>query len=1848
MGFSISKRGFIRTQSLPVFLTVILLVFAGGCGKEEKKAGPTVPDQTTAERVSHITGGIISSTDPVVVRFVNPVVKVDQVGEILERPIFTFDPDIPGVARWQDTRTLTFQAREKLPYRKRYSGEVHLDKLFPELDESKRISFQFEVAGREVAEFSGDFELPDITNPDRLIYTGTISFTEPIEKDRVRQSVSLFREGKPVTLIWLEPSGDREFRFQSNPITRAKGTTEFKIRIDKDPLAISDDIEKVFTLEPLQVFKLGEIVLMDQGKRPGLELRFSHELDDRQDITGLVTVTPDVDMTLKSMGKNIHLGGDFQFGETYSISVSGIRSKWGTKLTGVIQKQVDFQDRKPQISFLHDGAVLPSANEQKIGFRTMNVKRVHLNIKKVFESNLGQFLQTESLKSRKGRNDDFNQYNIRRVGVTVLNQKLEIGTQKNRWLNHRLDLKKILKPEEKGLFLLTLSFKKEDMLYSGLTEKRQYYYGRQYYSNPNSSGYLWRHGRIFKPLILSDIGLTYKRGSRTHLVLATHILDSSPLKNVKVTLRTLQNQVVASDFTDSTGQVVFRDIKDKIFYVEAEKDDQRSVIKPDEMAWNLSSFEVGGEWISPDETRAFIYTERGVYRPGDQINLALIARNKDNSFPANHPVTMKIYNPKNQLMEEITSKTSSDGFYAFGFQSKEEDLTGNWKALFEVGSKKFYHRLKIETVVPYRLKVRLEPEKSPLGPGDNQLNLDLIANYLFGNPAAFLNAEVEVVLSHRLKRFPGYPGFIFSNDAMKFKPFKAKLFKGSLDEAGQATIKWALPPLDDVPSAVSARITAEVMEKGGRSSRNDLYVPIDPHGYYIGLQKPVLKYGYSRVGDPMGIKVILVDARGRAVSGRSLTYRIFRNSRYWWWEYDSHDDFRVRYKKDSYTRKVKEGMIVTQNTPALVSFTPENIGEYLIEIEQAVDGGHRAGFFFSSYYWGESPVGDDSAGTIVLKSDKSVYHPGETATISFAAPERGTVFVSVEKANEILNSRVQECQGKESQVSIGIPVTTEMLPNAYVSVSIIQPHNQTLNDRPLRMYGVIPLMVEEPRTRHPLSITMPDELASGQKFDIEIQTGDKKPTQFTVAVVDEGLLDLTRFPTPDPWGYFYQKQKLGISTFDLFSFVIGAHKGDVFRLFSIGGDVETELDGDSAVREPREKRRFKAVSMFKGPLMTDEKGYARLAFTMPDYIGSVRVMVISARGGSFARAEKTVPVKTELMVLPTLPRVLGPDDRIVVPVTVFAMKEDLDQVWVTLETKGPVAVVGEEKQRLFFQEPGEKDVDFMIKAYPAVGNAEITITASSSGFTARSRTDMEIRPYSPRIYSSETRECQPGESVELVIPGRGVPGTNEVTLSVMGKMIPNLNHRLGWLIHYPYGCIEQTVSAVFPQLHLKPFLKQSLITEDTVDAHVNAAIKRLRRFLTPGGGFSFWPGGRTVSIWGTTYAGHFLIEAKKLGYSVPDNLISGWVGFEKSRALSTRDNLMMRIYRLYVLALAGEPQIGAMNLIKENSLKELIDTEKWVLAAAYYLANQKETAGVILRTAGIEARQYPQMGITYGSYLRDRAIIMEMATLFGDWNRADRLYDEMVEELNSRSWYSTQTLGYALLALGKYMKANPGDFQEAKPLIKGFIRLPGRKKIPFETDGEMFTQSVSGGFGKKALVKIDEATSLGRVFVVLEWSGIPLKPDVEDVEKNLRLQVEWLDENGSTIDPSRIQQGTTFWGHFRVGPSDPRRHRLDELALVQILPSGWEIENIRLLKQDLPQWMSKWKLNREEYLDIRDDRIMWFFDFPRNVKSLDFVVKVTAVTRGDFVLPPTVFEAMYNNRYQAIKKGKSVKVVRRQ
>lgn len=1835
-------RNTTMSRLIPLF---ILLVFFA-CSEQNSKQEPPTYTTQTAQMVSHVSSGTQAATDPIIVRFVSPVISSNQVGQTLQKKVFSFTPAIDGLASWQDTRTLIFQPNAPLLFRTTYRGQLDMAALIPDQPNRQPLDIQIDIAGRELVAIEADYHLPDPNTPNTLVFQGQISFNAPTQLSDVINAAKFQIDKRSPSLVWEIQPNKKTFTFTSAPLTRTNTEQTGTFTINNNILDLSQPYQNTWTLLPLSELGIASIKHESNTDTPTLNITFSDELDVNQDITGLITVEPAQNLQLKTLGKTVTVLGNFEHGQTYTLTThQGIRSRWGVPLAQSQSEVIAFEDIKPRMRFSQDGVFLPTSGERSVRFQTVNLSRVHLTVQKVFESNLGQFLQDQSLNGNRDRRDRVNSYILRRVGVEVADTTLDIGSERNIWRQNELDLAKLISADQKGLFIVELRFEQQDMLYGDPSEaatarqQRRRYRGSDYRNHPHSPGYVYSHGRITKPIIVSDIGLTYYKAFDRHIVYATHLQNAQPLPGVTITLRTYQNQIIAQKTTDQNGQANFSKTDSDVFFVEAEHNNLRSVIKPNDMAWNLSTFDTGGKESDIHGTHAFFYTERGVYRPGDAINLSAIVRNHTGTFPDQHPIELKLINPLGQTLHTETHREGTDGFYTFALSTALDAPTGNWRAQIKVGSRTFEHPLKIETVVPFRLKVKLTPEKTRLAFTDKILKTDLSSTYLFGNPASNLQANVTINIRTASLSFSKLKGFSFTNKAIKFNPISTQIFNNQLNTNGKASITWHLPPLNEAPSALNATLTARVLEKGGRPNTTIQTIPIDPFPIYAGLKIPDFDYGYARVGTPVEIPIVAITPQGTLNPGRNLTCRVYRNNAHWWWEYDARDQFRLRFKHDRSTTRVLETTLISQDRSIPFTFTPEERGEYLIEIEDT--DGHIASQFMQAYHWGQVPSGGDDAGALVLKTDQDTYAPGETAHITFPVPDSAAVLATLSRGGRILKSQWHTAN-TQNMATIPIPITSDMAPNVYVSVSVLQPHSQTLNDRPMRMYGVVPILVTDPNTKLNFTLTAPNELKPNETFDIHIQTTDQQPAQFTLAVVDEGLLDLTRFTTPDPHKAFFSKLRLSLGIFDLFAQVMGVNTGDIFKTFAIGGDVMGAYRKDQLDTE--QKRRFKAVSMFEGPIATDEQGKATVSFTMPDYVGSVRLMAVAARGNAYGHAEKTVPVKTDLMILPTLPRVLGPGDSIAIPVTVFAMKDSLGPVKVTLSTEGFISPQGSTSKTVTFQTSGEKDVTFSAVAQNAIGLARVILTATSNALTTTQITNLDVRPSSPRITTTTTQEITPNQTLTIPIPDQGIPGSNRAKLTLHTRPNFSFSNRLLGLVRYPYGCIEQTVSAAFPQLYLKDILsatdKPAQVERD-IDEHINAAIYRLRKFKLPSGGFSYWPGRSDPSVWGTLYAGHFLIEARQLGYHVPNDLLNGWLNHQKSRALTTRDNLMSRVYRVYLLARAQQTALGPMNLLKENNLTDMSTVEKWLLASAYQHAGATQTANDVLSGIGTSTDNEPTANNTYGSPLRDRALILTTLIDLERWQLADPIAEEVAQAMTTDIWYSTQTTGFALLALGKYLRALEGANNQ--PLhVLGTLTLPNDEILNIDTNKPFYTVGLENGFGQNLTLHLDAQTTITRAFATLEWSGIPLKSDLPAQSKNLHLTVSYHDTDGMAISPNTLKQGTSFWAHLKV--QNASAAPIEEVALVHLLPAGWEIDNTRLSGESLPPWLTRLNLGNEEYVDMRDDRIMWFFDLPRPRTSMNFAVKLNAVTVGNFTLPPVIAEGMYNNAYKAIVPSKTVTV----
>jgi alpha-2-macroglobulin len=1826
--YSISIKGL-------ALLGIAALIYGASSLYKEKQFQIFKVKENPISYIQYATKGYISPEDPIEIRFKKSVITNLELAE--NREILKITPSIAGKAIWQNDKTLIFKPDNLLPLNTKFIAVLKLSKL-KKCKNVATYKFSFETKAQLIKQLNAKLVVADQRKRNEFYCKGEIEFSVATNIEAIKKAMSLSSKKKNIPLTWQKNSDNKKYTFTSDILLRTDNAQKFKILIKKTPLNLPEDVIKELTCASLYMMK--PIAVSKQISKTGLFLKvtFSDKIDPKQNIEGFINVKG-LDISTKIFGDEITVAGKYKPGKTYELSISpGIKNDFGIKMAAAYSKFIRFEEEKPQVRFVHDGIYVPSDNDFKILFETINLKRIHIQVKKVLEEDLDRLIEENLLKGKKEQSDGFSNYYINRAGIPLASETFVIEEKPNAWLLQEVDLSRLIKGNKSGTYLINLSFTKSDMLYSALEEDKKYD-GKAYYDNPNSPGYFMRSQR-FKPLIFSDIALTVKKTGKRLEVYATDIRNGAPLKDVQIILRDKARswkpwKRIKAETTDENG-IAYLAIKKTghYGYVLAKKRDQRSVLLFKDSAWNLSTFDIGGANIDIGSTRAFVYTERGVYRPGDDVNLSLIARYKS-SFPANHPVTLELVNPKSQAIYKQTKKKSKDGFYSFKIKTKTTDLTGKWTARLTIGGKEFYHPVRIETVVPYKLKVNIDAEKKVLSKGDSKVKALLKSSYLFGAPAQGNSYKVKLKLETKNKTFAKYPGFLFTNEIRKFKGFEKVISSGTLNNKGEADIAYNLPDFYQAPSAIAGELKGIVLEKGGRACEGSQSLQIEPYDKYVGLEKISPQYGYFKTGEPIYFRTILLDKQGTVIKNKQLKYKIYKNDRYWWWEYRRDNSLRLKYKSDSSTELVKEGRVQSGRKPAAITYSPELRGNYLLEVTEEDGNGHVASMMFNARAWGSSESGADDANALTINTDKKYYSVGEAAEVTFPAPPNAKILVSIEKGNTIIDSYWTKTKPNVAETKISIPLTEKMVPNIYASISVIQPHKQTDNDRPMRLFGVVPIEVKPVNAGLGIDIIADDELKPKKKFDVNIQTKDNSQAQFTVAVVDEGLLALTNYSTPNPLREFYKKIALKIKTYDIFGKIVGANKGDIFKRFSVGGG------SDSAYRKKqlkeRKVQRFKPVSLFKGPIETDAKGAAKVSFTMPDYIGAVRVMVVAAKNKRYGNSEKTIPVKTDLMILPTLPRRLSPKDSFVLPVTIFALKDQVKNVEVSIEVAGPLQIQESSKQQLRFSSPGDKDIHFKLKVKNEVGPAKVIITAKSGINVTKKEIEIDIVSVSPYVSERNTKSCDAGKGIKMTIPNKGMSGTNKASITISSLPNFSINHRLKYLIKYPYGCIEQTTSSVFPQLFLKKIVNRSKPELDKIDKNINAGIKRLKRFQTSSGGFSFWPGGKHESGWGTNYAGHFLIEAKELGYAVPKNLFVKWLRYQQSRARSRKNtNMLEKIYRLYLLSLAGYPEIGQMNVLKENSLHVMTNTQKWMLAAAYNLAGSSDEAKEITVASDIDVNEETEYRGTYGSALRDQGIILEMLTNLEEWEKSEELVKIILRKLSSDDWYATQTTGYALLATGKYLtnKATEG----AAP-IEAEIIYNNNEKLAVNTNNISKTISLYKGFGKELEVKNNSGSKL---YINLDWEGIPEADEVKSFSKNLGLAVDWLNEKGEKIDPTDLAQGATFWGHFQVKLQD--RRRLDECALVQILPSGWEIENIRLKGERLPDWMKRWKVNKEDYLDIRDDRIMWFFDLSRYNSKLDFVVKVRAVTKGSFMLAPTLVEAMYDNRYKAMKAGKKVKV----
>lgn len=1840
---------------------LFFLAAMAGC-QRNKSDVPDRIDPAFSAYISAFTSHIISNADAIRIRFTQSISSAGESGSQVSQDWISFDPPISGALVWADERTLVFEPEGLLPSNQPYDCRLKLGEITDVPEALELFAFQFRTMAQSVAVSVNSIQPYTSSGLRWNRLDGTVETRDQVSSDDLEQTLELALESKACLVHWSHEPNGLVHRFWADSLERTEVEQVIRIGLDGAVVGAAQREEVIDFLPALGDFKVMAPRVVQQPDQY-VVIRCSDPLDPDQRVQDFIRFPGrNLSFTTRITGNEIHVFPEGRLSGQVNISIaSSLRNILGYRLKEPVALDVEFEALKPAVKFTDtDKVIVPSTNGMAVPFEAVNLSAVDVTVYRIFETNIPQFLQNNGLSGG---------YQMRRVGRKIRRKTIGLNEQSGRnlgtWNTFFLNLSDLIRTEPGAIYRVVLGFRPNHSLYpcaqalvsdsdefvhwdddgdetaAFWSDDEDYYtydYDWRERDNPCDMTYFRsrRYDQVSRNMLASDVGVIAKQDAQGAVTaFVTDLITAKPRSGAQVEILDYQQQVMATATTDGNGRVHFDQFPRDPFLLTASVGKERAFQRLDHgTSRSVSTFDVGGKTVT-EGLKGFLYGERGVWRPGDTLFLNFILEDRQGLLENQHPIQFELVDVRGQRVVKERTTRNVNGVYSFTVPTSPDAPTGSWHAKVRVGGAVFSKNIPVETVKPNRLKVEVDFDKSRILAGQGDLEGQLRARWLHGAPARNLKARVQSKFVPIPTRFDGFDEYGFDDPSRTFHMDEHTLFEGNLNEEGTAEVALSATLDTPPPGMLMAQFFSRVFEPGGDFSTDQFSIPYAPYEGFVGHRLPKGDaHDILYTDTPLNLDIVTLSAEGKGIARSGVEVEVYKLEWRWWWE--------RRNRLSNYTQSAGaipaiSGTVNTgSNGKGTFAFEvgESDWGRYFVRTKDPVSG-HCSGSVVYIDWPGWASRTDrgssDGAAMLVLGTDKDTYAPGEVCTVTFPSSTDGRALVSLETGAQLLRDEWVECSA--GQTRYAFTVTEEMAPNCYVAITLLQPHQQTENDLPIRMYGIAPIRIEDPETRLLPEVSLPEVIRPEETFALTVAESNDRPMTYTVAIVDEGLLDLTRFKTPQPWDEFYAREALGVRTWDGYDRVAGAYAAPMDALLSLGGDG-TGVDPSAA-----RAMRFKPVVVHLGPFELKPGQKRKHQIAMPNYVGAVRTMVVAREGTAYGSCEATTPVKNPLMVLATLPRVCGPGEQIALPVNVFAMEEGVRDVEVSIETNGMFRAE-KRRQSVRFEAIGDQVVYFELDAANALGVGEVSIVATSGGHRASQVIELDVRNPNPEQTDVTSVEVQPGESWDFQLTPLGMEGTNAAYLEVSTIPAIDFNRRVNYLIGYPHGCLEQTTSRAFPQLYLDDIVELNAVQRGRISQHIQAAIQTIKRYQHSSGGLSYWPGGHNTNDWSSSYAGHFLLEAKDSGYAVPESLLKQWVRYQQKSARNWESGTserswkrqraeLVQAYRLYTLALAGAPDLSAMNRLRE--LEGLSSNAQWRLAAAYAMSGQAPVAREMVARLTTVPANGPADPYTYGDTNRDRALILETLALLDDQERAAPVAREIAKALNGDRWYSTQSTAFALIAMAKFIGDNRPD---------GTLRFSYRALgQPQEVVTEKSMASVPLDAQDSAYDFHLDNTSGRVLFVRLVRSGIPARAEESAGNNDLDVQVAYVDMNGAPLDVSKLEQGTDF--KARVTVRHPGvRDAYQDMALTQIFPSGWEILNQRMgaLGEEANGG------SRVDHVDVRDDRVLHYFNL-RPRESLTVEILLNASYQGEFYLPAVHCSAMYDNTIYARTAGRTVEVV---
>ncbi|MFN6037253.1 MAG: alpha-2-macroglobulin family protein, partial [Bacteroidota bacterium] len=1314
-------------------------------GYREEKINPEF-----AQYISAYTSGYVTSNSKirVVLNQSNP--EKIEINKPVDNDLFKFSPDIKGEMVWVDQNIVEFHPKNKLKNGESYEVKFKLGEVNKVKSDLKTFRFMVHTIPQSL-----ELNITDIT-PSGNTYniSGTLNSADQCEKEDLEKSLIANLNGEEKKINWVHENSTTH-TFTINGVSRdAESSNYLYLNYNAEKIGGDQTGETSIEIPSKKDFKVIKINIKN-----GLDQQATVFLSDNvsnKNLEGLLTLEDNNEANISVEGNKILIFPTLRLQGDKKLTLSPeISSKSSKKLGGTTTFSLAFEALKPEIRFNGKGNIIPASDKILLPFEAVNISAVDIKIKRIYEKNILQFLQVNNLDGAAEMN---------RVGTVVLNKKIplnSIGTlPKDKWQNYALDLSTLIRTEPGAIYNVSLNFRKEYSIcdcygdsssvsgvnytntlksesdesddekdWENFSEDYEYFdyenYDYEQRENPCNPSYYTADKTINRNIISTNTALVAKRGNDgTISVMTSDIISASPIGGVEVEAYDFQQVLLDKTTTNSNGIGQLK-TKKKPFVLMAKNGLQRTFVKMDDgSSLSMSMFEVEGEEIRKG-MKGFIYGERGIWRPGDSLYLTFILENKKEELPENFPVTMELLNPQGQVFQKITKTEGTGGFYNFSTRTESYSPTGTWLAKVRAGGAVFTKNIRIETIMPNRLKLNLDFKTDVLKLSD-EINGDLQVNWLHGAPGRNLNTKVDVLITKGKTEFKGFKDYVFENSSSGFYSESQTIFSGRTDESGFVKVRLALSNMTQAPGFMNANFTVRGFEEGGAFSTDRFSLPVSPFKEYVGIKSPKANVatGYLYTGTNHRFELANVTEEGKPVSG-NVQVKIYKLNWRWWWD-DVNDDLSSYMSTEVHTPVFDNDFDLT-NGKGNFNFKVESQewGRYLVVAKNLSTGHTTSDIIFLDWpaWEGKSPKGNEGVNFLGVSTDKSEYNINDVAKIHFPTSEGTKAFITVENGSRVVKSFWADTE--KDSTNAWLNITEDMTPNVYVYVTLIQPHKQVINDLPIRLYGVASIKVNDPsKVLHP-KITSPDVWKPELETYVRVSETEGKEMTYTLAVVDEGLLDITRFKTPDPYSAFNSKEALGVKTWDVFDQVMGANAGGIQRILAIGGDANLNA------KEEIGAKRFIPMVRYLGPFHLDKGEIKTHQIKVPQYVGSVRVMVVAGYENGYGKDEKTIAVRKPLMILSTLPRVLGPGEEVDLPVTVFAMENKVKNVKLSVNPGNSFELVDAPSKNISFTNIGDQVVNFRLRVKETCGWGSVKITAEGGGEISKEEINIEVRSPNP-------------------------------------------------------------------------------------------------------------------------------------------------------------------------------------------------------------------------------------------------------------------------------------------------------------------------------------------------------------------------------------------------------------------------------------------------------------------------------------------------------------------------------------